>query len=463
MLLPEKKEREYRFRLALRIGLPIFALVIVLLFTTIINNPSAVDAVFYFKAVLIVAFSIYFIFYIIYSGFSEKITESVTNTFSREYLLKYIEKKIKTNKEYTVVLLSIDNIDDINKQYGLQNGDRVLQKVTQWVGEYLENEGMSDIPIGHLKGGDFLLGLEGRKEKFKTMMEMLYLKANELKLEDIEIKVSGAITDTNYSKDLNYLIEHLFELQMIKKQIKNDDESIDPNDLELLVIEAINQRSIVIHYQDVFQKDQSSFREYFIYLKLENGKYLYPKKYKKIMSKLGLVVAFEKMVLEEIFFHHKKYLTQKIALPITPSSLRNDEFLSFLRSLLQEYKGYFEKIVFVLVEHEYYSYTKRFNTIIKSLKNLGVLIAIDRLGSYHTSFLYMRELDVDMVRLDTYYSHREKFAEHQSVIEGFCVMAHQKGCSIWMKNIEDEQVLTQAKKIGIDFVQGKILSELEKL
>ena len=68
MLLPQTKEREYRFRLALRMGLPIFALVLVLLLYTVIDDIE-VTALFFAQAILILAFSIYFILYIIYSGF----------------------------------------------------------------------------------------------------------------------------------------------------------------------------------------------------------------------------------------------------------------------------------------------------------------------------------------------------------------------------------------------------------
>jgi len=47
MLLPETKEREYRFKLALRIGLPIFALVIALISKSFISNYESLDTFFY--------------------------------------------------------------------------------------------------------------------------------------------------------------------------------------------------------------------------------------------------------------------------------------------------------------------------------------------------------------------------------------------------------------------------------
>lgn len=465
MLLPEKKEREHRFRLALRIGLPIFALVVALVSSTLITNYETLHSSFFIEAILLLAFSIYFIFYIIYNGFNETITDPVSKTFSREYLLKYLNKMLKQNENYTLILVSIDNLNDINKIYGLKNGDKTLEVVANWVGNYLVDEGIDNAPIGHIKGGDFIVGLKGKKKDYTTMLEMMCIKAAEFNIDDIEIKISGAITDTNYSTQLNYLIEHLFELQEINKKKRNsfDDEKIDPNELESLVIRAISERSIVINAQDVYQNNEVVFSEYFFKLKIADGRYLYPKRYRKVINKLGLSVEYEKMLLEEIILNYRKFSCKNIALNLSASSLRNDSFLSFLRNLLKENEEAYEKIIFIISEQEYYTFTGRFNSIINSLKSLNILIAVDRVGSYHTSFLYLRELDIDIIRFDTYYSSEEKISEQSSIIQGFNKMAQEKGIKTWMKNIENEEVLQKVKEFNIDYVQGKYLCELNKI
>jgi EAL domain-containing protein (putative c-di-GMP-specific phosphodiesterase class I)/GGDEF domain-containing protein len=464
MLLPKQKEREYRFKLALRIGLPIFALVIALVSSTLITNYESLHASFYFESILLLAFSIYFIFYIIYNGFNEKITDYVSKTFTREYLLKYLKKEIQKHKEYTLILVSIENLHDINKLYGLKNGDKTLYEVANWIGNYLASENITKAPIGHLKGGDFIVGIEGTKEKYATIMEMMCIKASEFHIDNIEITISGAITDTNYSKDLNYLIENLFELQEIRKKEKSqyDDEKIDPNELEVLVIRALKNRNIVITSQDVYENDKVAFCECFTKLKLSNEKFIYPKRYKKIMNKLGLTLEFEKMLVEEVILHHSKFHIKRFAINISASSLRNESFLSFIKQLLHENKEHYEKIIFIVCEQEYYSYKGRFNTIINSLKSLNVFVAIDRIGSYHTSFLYLRELDIAMVRFDSYYSNEEKMQEQRGIIEGFNVIAKQKGIKTWIKNLETQNTLTLAEELNIDFLQGKYLAKLEK-
>ena len=112
MLLPQTKEREYRFKLALRIALPIFGLILALISHTLITSYESLQLTFYIESAILLIISIYFIFYLIYHGFSVNITDRVSNTFSRDYLYEYLKKDIIKHKDYTLVLISIDNILD---------------------------------------------------------------------------------------------------------------------------------------------------------------------------------------------------------------------------------------------------------------------------------------------------------------------------------------------------------------
>jgi len=457
MLLPETKEREYRFKLALRMGLPIFALIIAFIFHTFVSNYLTLNISFYLEAIALLFVSIYFIFYLIYNGFNVKITDDVTKTFTREYLYKYLEKEIKNKKTYTLILLSVDNLNDINKLYGIKNGDKVLREVVLWIAKYFKDEGIINFPLGHLKGGDFIIGLEGSKEKYTTLLDLFCLKSDEFKVQDIEVKISGAIADTNYSKELDYLVEHLFEIQNRKKVVKDDE--INPNELEALVIEAIKERKLLLMKQDVFEDGVAAFRECFVKLKGKNSKVIHPKTYIKVINKLSLGVDFDLLVLEEILQNSSKDKLMH-AINILPTSLRNDKFLSRVKELAREYEKL--NVMFILSEFEYYSHTKRYNDILNSLRKLGIKIAIDRLGSIHTSFLYLRELDIDVVRFDSYYSNEEKMKKNFNIIDGFTLMAHEKGIKTWIKNLQTQESLEIAQSVKTDYVQGKFLSDLEK-
>ena len=466
MLLPQTKEREYRFRLALRMVLPVFALILALIFHTFITSNEVINISFYVESLLVLVISIYFILFLIYKGFDINITDNVTKTFTRQYLYKYIRKEIKENDEYTLLLISIDNLHEINTRYGIKSGDKILYEVTLWIEEYFKHKDIVNFPLGHIKGGDFLIGLKGSKSEYKTLLELMCLKSDDFKIDEIEIQISGAINDISLSKDINYLIENLFELQnqnRTSKLVTNTYEEINPSELESFVINAIKQKSFSISTQDIFSNNEVIMKECFIKLKTQGGKLLHPKAYMKVLDKLRLMVDYDLMVLEENINKCSLEEGEKFAISIAPTSVRNHRFISRVKELFEGNSSARGRVVFILSEIEYYPRIDKYNSTLQILRDIGIEIVIDRLGSIHTSFLYLRDLDVDMVRFDSYYSKNTNESKHRAIVDGFNKMAHEKGLKTWIKMVENEDVNNLSKELGIDYLQGKYLANLENI
>ncbi len=465
MLLPEKKEREYRFGLALRMGLPIFGLTLVLVFATLITQHETLTPAFYIESLLLLFVSVYFILYLIYKGFDVTITDPVSKTFTREYLYEYLKKEIQKHERYTLILISVDNITDINSQYGIKNGDKVLRRAAEWIEEYLQKEGLDEFPIGRIKGGDFIIGIQGSMAEHKVLVELLCLKSDEFKIENIEVKISAAITDTTLTKNLDHLIESLFELQEQNRYRKEiSEEKIDPTELETLVIEAIENRSVSIASQSVFKADkEKEFAELFVRLKTKSGRYIYQKKYKKVINKLGLTLDFEIMLIEKVLRSIDRFEEGRVVVHISTSSLRNPLFYEKIECLMDAEQRVGERLVLCFSEQEYYFKTQKFNTILHSYKKLGITFAVDHLGVLHSSFLYLRDLDIDIVRFDGTYTKEQHFEEYADVIRGLEYIAYAKGVKTWVKMIENEVQYRLAKELGIDYMQGKYLSQLKEI
>lgn len=463
MLLPQTKEREHRFKLALRMGLPVFTLILAFYINALMSTNDNLNTLFYFEAILILVFSIYFIFFLIYNGYEVKITDEVSKTFTREFLYNYLKKEIKKGQDYTLVLISIDNLYDINSLYGLKNGDKTLYNTAKWIGEFLESKDIYNFPLGHVKGGDFIIGLHGDKNQYNTVLELICIKTADFKLNDIEVKISGAITDTKFSRDLDYLIENLYNIQDEKKNVKHAFKEMDmtPNELELNVIEAIKNRSIDIMTQEVFNAKEHLISECFVKLQTKENKLIHQKNFMKVINKLGLTIEFELIVFEEIV---KKCKISKdiYAVNISPTSVRNPSFYLRVKEILDTNEDIKGRIIFLLSELEYYTNLEKYNNTLKLLRDNGIFIAIDRLGSIHTSFLYLRDLEIDLVRFDGFYSKENKIVKYKNVIDGFNTMAHDKGIKTWMKLIENEETKQIAESLNIDYLQGKYLANLEK-
>jgi diguanylate cyclase (GGDEF)-like protein len=464
MHLPQKKEREYRFSLALRMGLPIFALMFALIFHTVITNYENLTTIFYIEYLIVLILGIYFIFHLIYSGNETKITDDVSKVFTRKYLYKYLSNELKKNNEYTLILISIDNLNDINNRYGIITGDKVLYEVGEWIAKELRKSKIVNFPMGQVKGGDFIVGLKGDSGNYKAILELMFLKTDEFKIDDIEVKIQGAINDTSFSNNLEYMVENLFEIKEFNKHKKQDvkynEQEIKPNELENYVIDAIRRKKFTLMKQDVYTNDKVLMNECFVKLKRPDGKYIHQKAYIKIINKLRLMNQYDYMVLEKSIEICKKQNTTMV-LSISPTSIRNHEFLSKVKKLMTLNPDIKDKIMFMLSEKEYFSYTEKYSQTIKILRNLGIKIALDKFGSYHCSFLYFKDFKVDVIRIDSSFTKDIANETYKSIIEGFCTMAKNSDTKIWMKMIENKQTVDKIQDLDIDYIQGKYLSDLE--
>lgn len=465
MLLPEEKERAQRFKLALRMGLPIFLLFVVILISFFSFGDETVPVFFLVIAISAFAVMIYYIFYLLYQGQEERITDPITHTFSREYLINYFKKQIDKGP-YTILLVSVRNLTDINSRYGVKKGDRVLYEVGHWIGTFLNEKEIHRFPIGHYKGSDFLIGLPGTKEKYQNMIDLMCLKFQNRTIEEIEISLTSAIVDTNYSRDIDQLTIRLFEISDEKLAYKPtvDEDEIDPTELEASVIGAVKKHSFSLMFQIVDEKETASMLEASVKLISDDGKIIHQNKFMPVVDRLGLTRTYDEMILEKVVKLSENVPHNIIlAFSLSPSSVRNNSFLERALTLLSHNESARGRIMFILSENDYYDHPKRYNELLQAYRRLGIFIAIDNFGAFKSSMTFLKDLKIDVLRFDSTYGKHIKTKEYQDIVKGLNVVAQGLGLRTWIRMIEDRSQEKIVTALGIDFVQGNYLGKIASL
>ncbi len=465
MLLPEEKERAQRFKLALRMGLPIFILFVIILLSFFSFGDGAVPAFFLVIAVSAFAVMIYYIFYLLYQGQEERITDPITHTFSREYLINYFKKQIERGP-YTILLVSVRNLTDINSRYGVKKGDKVLYEVGHWIGTFLKEKEIERFPIGHYKGSDFLIGLPGDKEKYQNLIDLMCLKFQNRMIDEIEISLASAIVDTNYSRDIDQLTTRLFQLSDEKLAYKPmlDEDEIDPTELEASVLHAIQRHSFSLMFQIVDEKESASMLEASVKLINSDGKIIHQNKFMPVIDRLGLTRTYDEMILEKVVKLSESVPHNLIlAFPLSPSSVRNNSFLERALTLLSHNESARGRIMFILSENDYYDHPKRYNELLQAYRRLGIFIAIDNFGAFKSSMTFLKDLKIDVLRFDNTYGKHIATKEYQDIVKGLNVVAQGLGLRTWIRMIEDRSQEKIVTSLGIDFVQGNYLGKIASL
>jgi EAL domain-containing protein (putative c-di-GMP-specific phosphodiesterase class I) len=462
MLYSEEKERENRFKLALRMGLPVFALAVITTASLLLKYFTHIPYAFIIVAFAILGIMVYYLFYLIYQGFNERITDPITHTFTREYFMRQMQKDVE-KKPYTFILMSVVNIGEINKQYGFANGDRILYDVGMKIVGFLEERKLMRVPIAHFKGGDFIVAIEGTREANQSLMDVMCIKFRQYSSDDIEINVIGSMTDSSRLQSLEKIVEWLYELQNENLKMQNESEDgISLDTIEALVVEAIENRSFSYAYQAVYDKDGIGLYEQVVKLVSQDGKLVHQKRFMPVVSRLGLLRQFDEIqteaALEKIGSVEEPC---KIALAVAASSLRNPLFIEHIMMLVSNNAQVRDRIVFIISERSYYHQIQQFNARLQAFRRAGILIALDRLGGMQTTMRYLHDLDVDIVRFENHLSKAVEDTKTQALIKGLQQAVTSLGYRSWIGMVEDEAQYETVKMLHIDFIQGNYLSPID--
>ena len=463
MLYPHKKERAHRFLLALRTGLPLFLLAAILMFFRLSDYFETIPVGFYISAIFILAVSIYFIFYMIYRGFDEQITDPITHTFTRQKVISILKEEIVKDRHYSIVLISIENLADINSRYGTIAGDRALETVAKETGSFFVDKGFEKFPIGHFKGGDFLIGLKGNYHSIRPFLEMMCIKFDDFIMDDIEIKVRGAIVDKSLSSDVLALIERLFELKELEMEDGEHIQTPTEDDISLFELEeniryAISTRNFSLMFQPLLADE--NIAQVSVKLQGKNEKIIHQKAFMPVIKRLGFEREFDEILLEKVLFNCKKIESISFAFNISPTVLRNKRFIYRFKQMVEKETIDFSRLIVLLSEKQVYSNMKRYNDLLQEYRSLGVRFCLDNVGSVNPSIEYMKRLKVDIIRFDKPFTKHIDTPVYASFLRAYIAISKEIEVKTWIKMVDNDELKEIFVKMGIDYIQGNIISKI---
>jgi len=461
MIYTEEKERSHRFALALRMGLPIFFLIVITFFG-LFSQPNITFSSLIIFSISLLGVMIYFLFYLIYQSERENITDPISHTFVPDYFFKRF-LNCKNRQPQTIVMIVVNNLTSINEQYGIENGNRILWESVKLINQFFTSKGIEKLPVCRFKGGDFFLILDGDKESFIPLIELFLVMYKNHVFDEIEVNFSVVSVDTKTLNTKNELITRLYETYLVnKREVDSDfDEISEPAELEKRILDALNAKRCSIGIQEV-KGIEGSFYDTTVKLVDLHQKLIHQSNYLPFLNRIGRLRTLESDLLEKLVRVASEE-ERKFSVSLSPVTIRNPLFFQHSLQLLQDFPAAKNKIVLVIDEKEYTPKIKRFKEQIAQYRAVGYNIALDHYGGYHTTMLYLKDLDVDYIRFDSLYGRHIKEEGYQNILRGLNTSAHLMNVKSWIGMIEDEEAATIAKEIGIDYIQGNYLGKIATL
>lgn len=200
-----------------------------------------------------------------------------------------------------------------------------------------------------------------------------------------------------------------------------------------------------------------------------------PNDFIPLFEKNGFIVELDFFVYEEVFKVLRKWLDEKrfvvpISLNVSRIHLRDYNFVPRLTSLINKYNLPTKFIELEITESTFFENINQLLKVISDLKHYGFTFSIDDFGSGYSSLNILKDLPIDVLKLDKGFFPRDNISKKEKIIVSTIVdMAKKLDIKVLSEGIETIEQCNFLTNIGCDMVQGYLfakpmpITEFEKI
>lgn len=392
--------------------------------------------------------------------------DSVTDGSSYTKFIVDLQKILQANQNQKFYLCSIDidNFKYINSFYGYDTGDRILYYLYHHYFEKLHpNE-----RIARVSADQFVMLLENiSEERLENLIEL------EVLLDTIKIYLSGGIYRIdNSALSVNFMVDRASTAARKSKgrhfkQIEYYSEEYDKvtlhNEQTKRAVElALEENEIIAFFQPKIDINTGRLAgaEALARWLTKDGNYISPAEFIPICEQTGLITLVDLAIFEQTLQFIQKSLDSgvscvPISVNISRLHLHNQNFLNMILNKLDEYQVPPELIELELTETVMFENDKLIKEFIHDLHLHGLKISMDDFGSGYSSLHMLKDIDIDVLKIDRGFLLGSEDDERQKAIFGAVVqMANKLQITVVVEGVETIENVNLMKEFNCSYAQG---------
>ena len=226
---------------------------------------------------------------------------------------------------------------------------------------------------------------------------------------------------------------------------------------------ALRERRISLDAQPVVQatdRGRVLHIEILSRIIMEDGKVLTAGVFIPLAERLKLISTLDRLALEEVMrLDRRRIGVERVAVNISPASLRDDAFQAWLKDALKVLAPDAPRIIFEFSEFgavQNLDLLKDFSAVVR---RFGHATALDHYGQSFSKLGYLKSLKPEYVKIDQAYTRELKDEESDSrfFIGSLCSVAHSIDIKVIAEGVETEQQAQILKGLNLDGIQGYIV------
>ena len=206
------------------------------------------------------------------------------------------------------------------------------------------------------------------------------------------------------------------------------------------------------------------FYELMVRLRGEDGTLVSPNEFIPAAERYNVMVMVDRWVVNRAIELLENRLRTTDHLPLlavnlSGTSINDEDFLDFVMARLGS-EQVARALCFEITETAAVASLAKATTMMRELKARGCRFALDDFGSGVSSFVYLKTLPVDFLKIDGQFAtHVATDAVDRSMVEAIAKVGRAMAVATIAEKVESAEVLTVLKNIGVDYVQGFHLAE----
>ncbi len=405
---------------------------------------------------------------------AEARTDELTGLPNRRHFLEQLRTRLAAGERLTVMLLDLDGFKKVNDTLGHSVGDTLLQVV----GERIRRGFRSDqVLVARLGGDEFAAVVDGadRARAGEVAERLRELIREPVQLAGVSLAVGasvGAALAPEHGSTHDVLLSRadaaMYEAKRTRTgsamfSVERDSRNVDQLSLLAELREAVTQGELELLYQPVYSvpDGRATSVEALVRWRHPSRGVLSPADFLPLAVEAGLTREITDVVLHAACRQASLWLAAGCAVPVAvnlfPADLTDPGLARRVHDACAGAGVPTELLSLELTESATAAAMESALPALEQLRAAGHQLLLDDFGTGHSSLAYLRDLPIDVVKLDRSFLTRLDDVAGRAIVLAAVQLAHVLGMTITAEGIETEAMWSVVEELGCDTAQGFLM------
>lgn len=405
--------------------------------------------------------------------------DSLTDLANRREMELGLQKLIDNDlwNNYSLLYLDIDQFKIINDTCGHVAGDQLLIQVGRMLAKIVRTDDL----LARIGGDEFAIivwtDTKNTIDNFANRVLSTIQDVN-FSWEGKAFKITCSIgslklsdVDKNITEALRYVDNACYVAKDTGRnkvhQYIPDDHNVSHREGEMNWITKINSALesdlFFIEFQLIAPtaNDLSlPAMESLIRMRDEDGSTIPPGAFLPAAERYNRIMDIDKWMVKSVMvlLHESPFILAKISycsINLSADSICNDVIIEYILECQKHFSIPADKICFEITETQVMLNLDKAKSTLNQLRKLGFKVALDDFGAGMSSYCYLNELPVDLLKIDGHFVKDIKDnLVHRTFVQSISQIAHAMGLETIAEFVENDEIFNLLQSMGVNFAQG---------